>query len=499
MIAGTGVALWQAHKATLERDRAVELAARGEAITKFMRLMLTETADADEPITVQTLLARTEEVTSGLLADDSDKEAAVLEMLGEYYLWFYRLEPAKQSFEKALALVSVKKDPEVIARLHCDIGGVYARLGDIATAQRHVGIGISMSNDYPGARINCLQERGGVEWRTGDIDSMLRDDKFALDILRTSGLVRPEVKVDLLAEIASAELELGHAAAAERDYTEALEQLTKLGLGERLSAMSIQNNWAAVGNYVGNPRDALAHLESAESIERKHTEAKQVHAVFAINHASVLRSLARYDEALTEYRLGLESATKEGDVPNIVGAKLGIALVLLKLGQSVEADRLLKEVNVLVGKGLPEGGFLAHKVSQVDGIFALAKHNYRDAITLFSRNIEFLSAKNEIALLAYPLILRSGAYLAENDIDAALSDAARAYETARSVQGSLPYSSYRGEAALLLAKIENKRNQPERAREWITIAFSQLQGSLGNDHPSTIEAKQLLDRLGSNH
>jgi len=93
------------------------------------------------------------------------------------------------------------------------------------------------------------------------------------------------------------------------------------------------------------------------------------------------------------------------------------------------------------------------------------------------------------------LILRGRAYLAEDNLSAALSDATRAYETARSVQGSLPHSSYSGEAALLLAKIEIRRNQLDAARRWIAISYQQLQGSLGDEYPTTIEAKKLLESI----
>jgi serine/threonine-protein kinase len=495
LLAGTGIALWQAHQASLQRDRAVASAARSEAVTKFMHLMITETADADEPVTVQTLLARTQEITSKLFADDTDQQVAVLEMLGDYYFGFNRLELAQQSFSDALALATRNPDPEIKARLHCETGGTYARIGDIPAAKQHVDAGLAMSGDFLQAKIICLQARGRVKWRTGDIDGMLNDDELALNILRTSGLVRPELNAALLAETANAELELGHATEAEHDYSTALEQLTKAGLGNRLTAMTIHSNWAAVGNYVGNPRDALTHLDIASAIQRKHIGANQAQTLSSTNHALVLRNLAHYDDALREYRLGLELAVSDRDTLSIVSAELGMSITLLELGHTAEAEQLLKHASLMVEKELSGDAFAAQDVLHVSGVFALKQRRYDDAISLFSQKIQFLSKHNGMAMLAHPLILRGRAHLAKGNLSAALSDATQAYDTSRSVQGNLPYSSYSGNAALLLARVEARRNQPDAARMWATIACQQLQGSLGDTHPTTIEAKQLLEQL----
>ena len=51
IIAAAVVSIWQAIEATRERDRALSLAARNEAVIEFVQEMLTEVAPADQPVT----------------------------------------------------------------------------------------------------------------------------------------------------------------------------------------------------------------------------------------------------------------------------------------------------------------------------------------------------------------------------------------------------------------------------------------------------------------
>ncbi len=85
IIAGAAVSVWQAVEATRQRDRALSLAARNEAVLGFVNDMLMEVAPADQPIRVADLLERSQEI---LLNEDNIPEhrAAILDLLATYYL-----------------------------------------------------------------------------------------------------------------------------------------------------------------------------------------------------------------------------------------------------------------------------------------------------------------------------------------------------------------------------------------------------------------------------
>ncbi|MES1196493.1 MAG: serine/threonine-protein kinase, partial [Steroidobacter sp.] len=175
LIGGSGVALWQAHIARQQRDRAVALATRGEAITEFMRLMITETADADEPVTMQTLLARTEKVATETFANNPDQQIAVLEVLGEYYLTMQRSELASHALNKALELAANGSDAALRGRLNCGAGAAFGQMGDIKRAQKLMETGLALSRNYPEVNAECLYTHAYITYYTEGAIGMLRD------------------------------------------------------------------------------------------------------------------------------------------------------------------------------------------------------------------------------------------------------------------------------------------------------------------------------------
>ncbi len=65
IVAATVVAVRQAVEATRQRDRALSLAMRNEAVIDFFTDMLTEVAPADQPVRVADLLERSQEILLG--------------------------------------------------------------------------------------------------------------------------------------------------------------------------------------------------------------------------------------------------------------------------------------------------------------------------------------------------------------------------------------------------------------------------------------------------
>ena len=62
IVAAAVVSIWQAIEATRQRDRALSLAARNEAVVDFVTGMLTEVAPADQPVRVADLIERSQSI-----------------------------------------------------------------------------------------------------------------------------------------------------------------------------------------------------------------------------------------------------------------------------------------------------------------------------------------------------------------------------------------------------------------------------------------------------
>ena len=92
IIATAAIATYEAHAAAgharvaaAERDRALALSSRNEAIADFLNVLITESAGSDRPLTSGEMLARSEAVVSAEFRGNTEQRTAVLDLVGVYY------------------------------------------------------------------------------------------------------------------------------------------------------------------------------------------------------------------------------------------------------------------------------------------------------------------------------------------------------------------------------------------------------------------------------
>src|SRR5262249_31783216 len=93
---------------------------------------------------------------------------------------------------------------------------------------------------------------------------------------------------------------------------------------------------------------------------------------------------------------------------------------------------------------------------------------------------------------ASAMIMRAEAASAEGRLDAAMADAKSALELGQSAQGSAPYSNVTGSAWLLLGDLHRAQGRVDEAKQDYAQAATNLRATLGEEHPSTLRAKQGL-------
>ena len=71
--------------AAAQRDRALALSSRNEAIADFLNVLITESASSDRPLTSGEMLARSEAVVSAEFRGNTEQRTAVLDLVGVYY------------------------------------------------------------------------------------------------------------------------------------------------------------------------------------------------------------------------------------------------------------------------------------------------------------------------------------------------------------------------------------------------------------------------------
>jgi eukaryotic-like serine/threonine-protein kinase len=489
IIAGAAVSVWEAVEATRQRDRALSLVARNDAVIEFVKGMLTEVAPADQPIRVADLIERSRSI---LIREDDIPEhrAAILSMLSSYYLSSGNPAQAQDMLARARDLTEATTDRDLRALLLCESAYAASLLGRPEDAKMLIEQGLAASL-HTTSEVQCLRNRGFIAQNTNDPQAALDHALRAQALLQASPIPKPDIEAFVLADIAAAHYLAGRNGEAERFYAQALAKMTEIGRGESPSVFFLRNNWGLASNSAGDTRRALEQYDEALRIAVQRSVGGEPPPYLLVNRASALSSLARYPEALEAYRVAIESATRAGHTNVRVGALAYRAGTYLLMGDTQRAERELADIAPLVGNSVPADSVPAMLIMQVQARIDAAHGRFAEAIAGLTKIVEFYDGRSmAVAPLVRALNFRADAHLGKGETAAAIADARRALEISRRLQGDKPWSSLTGLSLLTIARIDESRSDNEAARLAAKEALPHLRETLGPEHPDARRAAQ---------
>ncbi len=495
IIAAAVVSFWQAREATRQRDRALSLSARNEAVVDFVGGMLTEVAPADQPVRVSDLLERSQAI---LISGESNPEhqAAILALLSSYFLQSGKPGQADVLLARSLALTKSTPDVGLRASLLCDSAYAASLLGRLAQSQTAMDQGLALSRTDPIAGVRCLRDRAFIAQNANDPGAALDFTLQAQARLHESPVAKPDVEAELLADIAYAHYLSGRTGPANEYYAASLAKLAEIGRGESPRVFSIRNNWGIASFAAGDNRRALEHYDEALRIAVQHSIGGDPPPYLLANRALALSSLARYPEALAAYDQAIESATRSGSIAARVNNLANRAGTYLLMGEVGRAEQELAALLPEIGRTIPPDSVAGMTIVQVQARIAAARGRLPEALAGYSTVIDFFDRRGMVvAPVARMLTARADVHLNTGDLTAALADAERALRISRTVQSDNPHSSLTGIALSLLARVHERRGQQADARKAAQSAVAQLIATLGPDHPETGRAQESLLRL----
>jgi eukaryotic-like serine/threonine-protein kinase len=491
IIAAAAVSVWEAIEATRQRDRALSLVARNDAVIEFVKGMLTEVAPADQPVRVADLIERSRSI---LIREDDIPEhrAAILSMLSSYYLSSGKPAQAQDMLALARDLTEATTDRDLRALLLCESAYAASLLGRPEDARTLIEQGLATSL-HSTSEVQCVRNRGFIAQNTNDPQAALDYALRAQALLQASPLPKPDVEAFVLADIAAAHYLAGRNGEAERFYAQALAKMTEIGRGESPSVFFLRNNWGAASNSAGDTRRALEQYDEALRIAVQRSIGGEPPPYLLLNRASALASLARYPEALEAYRVAIESATRAGHTTVRVGALAYRAGTYLLMGDTRRAELELADIAPLVGNSVPADSVPAMMIMQVQARIDAAHGRFGEAIARLTKIVEFYDGRSmAVAPLVRALNFRADADLGKGDPDAALADARRALEVSRRLQGDKPWSSLTGLSLLSIARIQESRGDRAAATSAAREALPHLRETLGTEHPDVRSAAKYV-------
>jgi tetratricopeptide (TPR) repeat protein len=483
IVAGAGIALIEAHVAAAQRDRALTLASRNEAVYDFLNLLITDAAQSDGPITVSTLLARSDELISSENRANPEHQAMVLNLLANQYHNMGEDGKAESALQRALDLTRDSPDHEMRASLMCDHALAMAGIGKAAEAQQalHTVIESGETNDRD--TTDCVQYLAVIAQNGFDAGDALKFSLLALEQLRHAPRIDP-MEEAILIETVAASLSLNDRnEEADRYFADSWRRFKELGRESNPYAMAARNDWGVASASAGDPKRALELYDQTLELIADADQRARPPPYLLGNRGWALWEAGRYPEAQAANKLCVTLAEKVGQANDQAYCLIGLALEMRALDQlSAAEDYLGKAVRLMNGIASPKARtVLAKQIAT--GQIALSRRDLSAARIAFDAAI---ANGGKISPSIYGLLGRAEVSLDERKLAEAERVAREALALAQKQRGERAYSNHAALSSLMLARILASEGDPTAAHQAAEAAVANFSHTVD---PSLIEAQ----------
>jgi eukaryotic-like serine/threonine-protein kinase len=485
LVAIAAVALFEAHVANAERDRALALSARNEAVTEFVNMLVTEAGGANKPVTISDMLARSESLVAAEYRGNPDHRAAILGVLGTYYHTIGEDKRGELLLRDALAAVRVSADPDLRRELTCKHAITLASLEKVKEATDALNSVINDPGSSAQQSAECLEYLAFIAQDGADAADALKYGNLALERLNQVKHPSPTLEGLFLGSVGFAQQLNGHNDAAERYYQRALARFAAGGRERSPDAISVRNNWAIVSLGAGEPLKALQLYDETLAIVAEKDPGARPPVYLLGNRARALEAVGRYDAARDAYTRCVSEA---GAAAQATFCLIGLASVAQTVGDLPTASNFIDKASASISASVPAAFPSRLSLHLLRAKVAVSKQQFAAAHT--ELDAALANSKME-ALVLTGLIIRSELNLNENKVPAALDDARQALSLAQKAQGGVLYSSRVGQAWLLVGRALARQGEPDQARQAAQTAIKHLSKTVDPDHPLLKEARAL--------
>jgi serine/threonine protein kinase len=495
IIAIAAVAMFEAHAAALharaaaaERDRALALSSRNEAVADFLNVLVTESAGSDRPVTISEMLARTEALVSAEFRDNREHRAAVLDMLGVYYRTVGEEKRAEPLLRTALQAVENSPDADLRRKVTCDLAMVLGIIGKEPEATQMLQSVVFDRGASAAQSAECLAYLSDIAEGESDAAAAVRYGQLALQRLHSDPHPSAFLEASILASLGDAERLSGHSNAASQYFRQSLDYFARAGRSRGVDAIVVRNNFAIVSDASGNPKRSLELYDETLRVAAENDPAAPPPATIVGNRARALELVGRYQQSRDEYGRCVSLSIASDTPPLRLHCLTGLAVVSRELGDARAAEKYLREaselsrtavsaeapgqVTLLIGRA---------RIALIDGAYEEARRDLDKAATQGKSIFFQMSA----------LVGRAELNLYEGRLAQAEADARQSLALAQQAQGGMPYSNRTGVSALMLGRVLEKKGDATGSQRAIHSAIDNLSNTVDANHPMLLLARRL--------
>ncbi len=503
LIAATVVSTWQMLEARRQHGEAVAAAARAQAWSRFLTLMVGEIGSDDGVKTPTQIIDR----GLYLLDQQAGETRSRVDQLVQISGYYARLDASVKE-------LAVLERAETLARRIGYVEGTAKALCEkvdpqIALERRDPAragldearrILAATSRPDPSVAANCESAATAIADADGQSAVAIDHAERALALLRAAARLDDPLYPGIATRLSKYHDDLGHPREAHRYTQLAVEAYDRAGAGGTIYRLIVLNNEAADFVNFGQLRDALDVSDKVVQRLAARGASPAVGIGFAANHAAILSALGRNAEAVPALERTIVDAAAIGDGFWQHRAEYFQARALLHGGRHDEARRALDDVEAAYrhDEAANRNYLDAATVTRAEWLLRTGDVDAADAtIDGLLRSLRYPDEKSSW-ILDGALPVATEIALARHDAAAATAHAGAAVARARAAALDPMRSATLGRALVLLGRAQRAAGLAGAAAETIRAALPSLAGGLGPDHDEVRAAERLMVQDGGN-
>jgi eukaryotic-like serine/threonine-protein kinase len=497
LIAGVIGTTWQAIEARRERDAALFQAERALAKGSLVGLMLGAIGQADRPLAQREILDRSLALVEKQFMHDPRIAVDLLLPIAGQYMTLGDTGREYAVLQRAGAIATQSGDFNLIADVACSV--VETELlrdrVDLARAQLETGQKAlaQMKREDLGTMVSCMQAEADLARRLGDVDQAVTRVGEAIALAERAGYTRGNSYPKLLSFLGTVQSQRGDLVAS-YDTSKKLQRLDeRMGRSETVDYLVERRNEAGVLAALGEYVDARAIVEEIVPRWSKVTGDDSIPAWLSHSRGVLMHRFGDLEGAQRELAVAAARLRAQGNLDRALNSDLALARVLLELGRTGEAERLLAPIEVA---GLREHRSGLVTTTTVRAELLLAQRALPRAAQVIEEELSaigFATARDSVPL-ATALRVAARVQLASGNAARAQQWATHAVAVSERVARDPARSADVGEGLLLLAQAQRLLGQEAEAAASARRAVQSLSGGLGEAHQLTREATVLASR-----
>ncbi len=489
LVVGLAATAWQAQRAQVERDLAVEQLVYSEAVEEFLSFLLGSTAN--KPFTTSELLDRGQAFAARQFAAEPGLQARLLLVLAEQYSELDSVDKLEPTLDRAYDLAKHSGKRELVARVDCLRALRVNFETDAARAKSMFDAAIAELGGpmVSTALANCHYNRSQLAFEMNDIDEAENDLRAALAALAAPRPGTRPLATAIRAQSAGNLSKRGELAGSIRQLKQVVDEFEAMGRGRTAAASTALNNLGVIQDRAGQRLQALRSVDAA--VMAIGSDDDFASARVEGTRARNLLAMGRDDGAVAAFERALRLTGARGD--KSAYADIVLAFPRCELGDPAACATRFEGALHIQRKLLPPGHPTLGSAELTGAQIALQRHDVHAARAHLLEAIRILEASAPThPHRVYSLALLARVEIRLGDLTRALAHAMHAVELGRRLLGGLLYSDWLGHALLAEALVHLASGDVQRASPLLREALANLEPTLGDLAPATIEVKRLM-------